>query len=302
MNIRDTFISDPGHILVLIDLSRVEDRIVQMYSGIWAKSPRMIALARSLDIDTHAQNAIAIMRSDRHSDKWIDECHNAYVENLALFQTEAKLFKTYRQKAKKVTHGVQRALGASGLSEQFYIDGFTITPRECQLMINAYLNANPEIRDYYFPYIEELLRRDGQLTNPFNRRIKWQYNRLDNALLRKAYSFLPQSTTADIMNQWGICETDEWLEETGRESYLLAQLHDEVIVSCPYDETYDVVCFIVKSLEREFYIENEPISIPADVSMGKTWGGKVGVDRVFFGGLGCKVMFDKRLQEVINAL
>lgn len=298
MNIRDTFIADPGHIMLFIDLSRVEDRIVQMYSGIWAQSQRMIDLARSRDIDTHAQNAMAIMANDRYSEIEINGYNAAYKTNAG--DAYYKTFKSYRQKAKKVTHGVQRALGAAGLSTQFFKDGFVISPQECQKMINAYLDANPEIRDYYFPFVQEMVKRYGYLENPFGRRIWWRHalwnpSRCDNALFRKAYSFLPQSTTADLINQQGVIAVDEWLERNEMKSYLIAQIHDEIVISCPYDEACKAARFAVSSLENMFYILGEPLSVPADLSVGKTWGGKKEMDR---GCLSDNVMFFDKLREM----
>lgn len=285
--IRDTFVALPEHVLIFIDLSRVEDRVTQMYAGQWAQSPEVVALANDRVTDTHALNAKAIMRAMGHSENAIEEHYAAYLADKK--SVLGKAFKSFRQKAKKVTHGAQRAMGARKLSESFFVEGVTLDVKTCQRMIDAYLDANPELL-VYRQFVEEYVRRDFGLTNCFGRRIMWPYlrfspNRLDGALLRKAYSFLPQSVCADVMNVFGIIDTYRHIRENALKTRIIAQVHDEIILMAPHCEAYGICCFVKTSLEREFRILDETLSVPADVSVGVQWGRKTEIPGDMFDGM-----------------
>jgi DNA polymerase I-like protein with 3'-5' exonuclease and polymerase domains len=291
MKIRKTFLADKGRILLFIDLSRVEDRIVQMYSGIWGNSPRMIALANDRMTDTHAENALAIMGALGVEPEQGYEMYKAFLKDKhSAFGQE---FGVLRQKAKKVTHGVQRALGAKGLSTRFFQqDGLSISPKVCQKMINAYLKANWEIRDFYFPSVENLIRRDGGLVNAFGRRIDWTTQRVNNALFRKAYSWLPQSECADLMNTQGIVRGHAYC--AGKKSKLLAQKHDEAIFSCVPKEAYDLAKYVVGELEKPYTILRQKLSVPADLAIGSNWA-----DEREFKGFPTRGVFEREMGKLL---
>jgi hypothetical protein len=101
------------------------------------------------------------------------------------------------------------------------------------------------------------------------------------------------------MNQYGVIAVDGWLTENYDPSIaeLLAQAHDEVILSVVPPVAYDVAKFVIDSLEREIFVLDEPISIPADLSYGTSWGGKIEL-----GALPDREIFDQKVEKLIKGM
>lgn len=246
MSVRETFLPDKGCIFVRVDLSQVEDRIVKMAT----RQPRMVELAN--------------LRPDEY-DSFTKLAMKMYGVN------EKDVARDQRYLAKKTTHASQRGMHGKGLADEFLNDDIIKTPKECQGMIDTYLDENWEIRDYYFPFVREMLIRDKKLINSWGRVWDVAAEFFDDDLFRRAYSFLPQSEAADLLNQWGLKPIWRYIRNNNMLSHVNLQVHDEVITSCPPHEAYGVALFLVKSLERPRILWGNELRVPACVTIGMSW-------------------------------
>jgi hypothetical protein len=88
---------------------------------------------------------------------------------------------------------------------------------------------------------------------------------------REGYAQLPQSTTADKINEQGI-EFIYYDQGTFRPVELLTQIHDSIVFqiskSVPLDEHARIIILVKKSLEQSLYWHEREIPTPADLSIG----------------------------------
>jgi len=244
--IRDTFVPDPGCVFVKVDLSQVEDRIVKM----WTRSPRLVELANRhpVDYDCHRHNA-AIIFGKSEGDVTGDE----------------------RYLAKRGVHAAERGMAGKKLSEELLKDfDLVIAPATCQSYIDKFLSEFHEIPEVYFKEIRETMMQEKKLVSNWGREWHCTYDRFDDDLWRRGYSFNPQADAADWLNQWGFKPLHRLLQ--GMQSRVNLQVHDELIVSCPPEEAYTVAWFLVKSLEQPRYYFGNQLVVPACVTVAKTWG------------------------------
>jgi DNA polymerase I-like protein with 3'-5' exonuclease and polymerase domains len=149
-------------------------------------------------------------------------------------------------------------------------------------LIDTYLSDAWEIKDIFFPWVEKRVRDDGVLVSAWGRRLDLRYRRIDNDLYREAYSFYMQAGCADWTNQFLFLPTHYYMIcRYGKPCN--GQVHDEVIVSVPIMESYDVARFMVDSAEQTMMIPSatggrNPLCVPADITIGRNWGDKRGCE------------------------
>lgn len=246
--IRGTFLPDEGHVLVSVDLSQVEDRIVKM----WTRSPRLVRLANlhPEEYDCHTHNASIIFR-----------------------KSEKDVVTRERYLAKRGVHAAERGMRGKKLADEILKDfpEMKVDAAACQRMIDAFLGEFHEIPEVYFKGIRQAVMRDRRLVSNWGRVWKCRYDRFDDDLYRRAYSFNPQADAADHLNQWGFKPLHNLLNDRKMGSRIVLQVHDEVVVSCPPGEAYAVAVFLVTQLQRPRYYFGEQLVVPATVTVGKSW-------------------------------
>lgn len=145
------------------------------------------------------------------------------------------------------------------------------TVAEAKVLRDKYYSAVPEL-PAYFDWIENELKTNRKLTNPY-KRVRIFTGMLDVSELYSAYAQLPQSTVADTINL-GILGL--WLIKP-QNIHLLIQVHDEVVISLPLSlvEWFKPYIKLHLSTLREIEINNEILTIPVDIGKVKTnWYGK----------------------------
>jgi DNA polymerase-1 len=236
--IRSAFVAEPGHRLVSADYSQVELRILAHVSG----EPRLReAFARGDDI--HAATAAEVLGKD-----------------------QATLTKDERNVAKMVNFGIIYGISAFGLSENLEI------PREeAQEYIDTYLARFPMVQDFIERTIEQA-KEDGYVTTLFGRRRPVPEIRASNRQTRSlgerlAVNSVMQGTAADIIKV-AMVNIHRRLQDEGRGSRLVLQVHDELLVEAP-----DAEVSAVKELVRAEMCGAYPLDPPlaVDVGAGDDW-------------------------------
>lgn len=114
--------------------------------------------------------------------------------------------------------------------------------------------------------VDRRIRSSRTLTTCMGRR-RLFFGRFDDATLRDAVSWEPQSTVGDVCNRI-FKRLSEGLKK-GCEPLL--QVHDECVVECPERDAEYVVEEMRKAANIVLFVSDEPLLIPIDVSTGVNW-------------------------------
>ena len=138
-------------------------------------------------------------------------------------------------------------------------------------MIDAYLDATPAIREKYFPWVQQNIISSGVLGNSWGRIIDYRSLFISSELFRKGCSFYLQSENVDLLNMLGFKYIFSYIKDKHLRSRINLQVHDEVILSSPKEEAYDVTKALVTSLETPRKVMGSWITIPACPAVGTSW-------------------------------
>ena len=153
-----------------------------------------------------------------------------------------------------------------------------------------YHQIYPGIRVWY-QSIQRQLQRDRCLVNCFGRKVRFMGS-WDLDLWKAAYSFLPQSSVVDSLNQGmvKIYNNDELCSDKGCNIDILAQVHDSILMQVPLEvvnsntstagANYQAGSFdkvreqVYDYVSPDLSYNNRSFKIATDSKMGFNWGGK----------------------------
>jgi DNA polymerase I-like protein with 3'-5' exonuclease and polymerase domains len=242
---KSLFIVDKGHIRYMLDLSQAENRIVAYQGNV---APMIEAFENGEDI--HMKTASLIYN------KPID----AITDN-------------DRQMGKKANHGLNYDLGYRSFS-LIYI----IPETEAKFIVNSYHMAYPGIRNTFHREIVQGLRTHRSVTNLMGRRRIFLASWGDD-LFKQAYSFIPQSTVADIINEKGLAYIWNSEDPDMLRVSIDNQIHDSIEIDIPTDMGVDrhvkLLWSIKESLETPLRTAIHTFTIPVSIKAGlSSKGGK----------------------------
>jgi len=171
-----------------------------------------------------------------------------------------------REKVKRIVHGANYGIKAVTCSK---ITRLLLS--EVKLALDAYISSKPQLV-LWWKSLEEEVKATRILKTPFGRQ-RIFFDRLDDNLFRSAYAFIPQSLVADMVLR-AFYMIDKLLPKG---AFLVLQVHDEVIVECGEEQVEEVSSIVRKCLELPIEIDGveEPLIIPAEVSVGDNWKDQV---------------------------
>ena len=239
--VRNGFIAAPGHMLLAVDYSQIELRIVAHM----AKDEGMLTAFRQGQ-DIHATTAGAIYGVP------LDE-----------------VTKEMRRHAKAINFGLIYGMSAFGLTRST-----ELTLAESQDFVEAYFQKFPGVKQYLDGirklaaeqgYVETLLGRRRyfpMLKNPTNINLK-------NREEREAINAPIQGTAADIM-KIAMLKVPDALQKAGLNGKMLLQVHDEIVLECPENELGATARVVQETMQAAY-----PLSIPllTEARWGSSWGG-----------------------------
>jgi DNA polymerase I-like protein with 3'-5' exonuclease and polymerase domains len=137
-----------------------------------------------------------------------------------------------------------------------------------KFVLDAYRRAIPEIPLWWLD-VDATVNATSVLTNPVGRR-RMFFGRHDDDLFRSAYSFLPQSLVADIINR--ALHLSYYCFDLRQCSPVL-QVHDELVFRCKRELVHPYARKIRRLMEYpvKFPGVDVPLVVPADVSFGPNW-------------------------------
>ena len=238
--VRNGFIADEGNLLLSVDYSQIELRIVAHM----AEDEAMLKAFHAGE-DIHATTAAAIYDID------LD-----------------KVTKEMRRHAKAINFGLIYGMSAFGLARST-----ELTLAEAEAFVKAYFTKFPGVKNYLdgirrqaaeIGYVETLLGRKRYfpaLQGKINVQMK-------NREEREAINAPIQGTAADIM-KLAMLKIPSEIEAAGLKAKMLLQVHDELVLECPQNELERTARLVQETMANAY-----PLSIPleTEAKAGVSWG------------------------------
>ncbi len=237
--VRRGFLADPGNVLVSLDYSQIELRIVAHMAGDQA----MLNAFRAGQ-DIHATTAAAI--------------YGVPLE---------KVTKEMRRHSKAINFGLIYGMSAFGLTRTT-----DLTLAESQDFVEAYFKQFPGVKKYLDGirkeatqngYVETILGRRRYFPN-----LKSSVNQVVRAREeREAINAPIQGTAADIM-KIAMIKIPPALAKAGLHGKMLLQVHDELVAECPRPELNELVRVVRNIMENAYKLD---IPLTTEARWGTNW-------------------------------
>lgn len=238
--VRNGFVASPGCVLLSVDYSQIELRIVAHMSG-----DRAMLEAFRAGQDIHAATAAAIY-------------------NVSL----SEVTREQRRHAKAINFGLIYGMSAFGLSRST-----DLTLGEAENFVKEYFETFPGVKKYLDGirvqaarqgYVETLLGRRRyfpNLANPANIAMR-------NREEREAINAPIQGTAADIM-KIALINLPPELERSRSKAKILLQVHDELVLEVPQKDLAETAVLVQRVMGSAY-----PLSIPllTEAKSGVNWG------------------------------
>ena len=238
--VRKGFVASPENLLLSVDYSQIELRIVAHM----ANDKAMLDTFKAHQ-DIHATTASAI--------------YNIPLDSVT---------KDQRRQAKAINFGLIYGMSAFGLTR-----ATKLTLAEAENFVKAYFQEFPGVKAYLdgirksaaeVGYVETLLGRKRyfpQLKNPATAQVRSRAE-------REAINAPIQGTAADIL-KIAMIRLPNKLEKEKLHAKMLVQVHDELLLECPEEELKDTIRVVQDVMENAFELM---IPLETDVAWGTNWG------------------------------
>lgn len=170
---------------------------------------------------------------------------------------------TARKVGKTLRHACSYSAGPQVIADQLGIE-----LKEAKHLLDLYHKANPLLKVWYSS-VQNELRTTRCLTTPMGRKHRF-LDRWGDSLFRSAYSYKPQSTVGDYLNQSMRILYDKY----GDVIDIMLQLHDAMYIQCDNNkESIEATIEMLKEcMIRPLKINFEEFIIGIDFKIGTHWG------------------------------
>lgn len=235
---RKFFIAKEGCVLIDADYSQIELRVLAHLSD----DKNMIDAFKN-NVDIHAITA-------------------SQVFNMPIDMVTAEM----RSRAKAVNFGIVYGIGAYSLAKDIKVSN-----KEAANYIKSYLAHYSGI-DNYMKNVVEQAREKGYAVTMFGRR---RYlpelntgNHMTRAFGERVARNMPiQGTAADII-KIAMVNVDDRIKKENLKARLILQVHDELIVEAPVEESLRVAMLLQEEMEKAVSLS---VPLVAEASVGETW-------------------------------
>lgn len=237
--------ADLGYIIYEVDLSQAENRVVALLG------PELKMLeAFSTGVDIHSLTASYIYGKD------ISE-----VKKEKGTSSMGDRSRSERDDGKCANHSLNYGIGPRSFAAYY-----EMSEAQAKHIMNIYYSNYVGIKKFQ-NYVQAELRKTRSLTNPFGRR-RFFLERWGDTLFKEAYSYIPQSTVADIINR-GLRLLFSYRQDG---VLVLNQVHDSLVFeipkSLPLTKHVEILNSLRIILEHPIEWRGITMSIPADFKGG----------------------------------
>ena len=171
-----------------------------------------------------------------------------------------------RSRAKAVNFGIVYGIGAFSLAKDIGVSN-----KEAKHYIESYL-AHYSGVDSYMKNVVEKANADGYVETMFGRRRNLPELTSSKHMIRAfgervARNMPIQGTAADII-KIAMIKVDERMKAENLRARLVLQVHDELIVEAPQDESMRVALIVQEEMENAVKMS---VPLTADAAIGRTW-------------------------------
>ena len=236
--IRTAFIAPTGAHIVSADYSQIELRIMAHLSG-----------------DTRLTEAFV------HG----EDVHRATAAEIFGI-TPLEVGADQRRVAKTINFGLIYGMSAFGLARQLGLERSA-----AQLYIERYFARYPGVARY-MEEARQSARDQGYVETAFGRRLWFPDIRASNAARRQgaeraAINAPMQGTAADLIKM-AMLAVQQWLDQTQKQTRLVLQVHDELVLEVPDNELADVRAQLPKLMTQ---VAKLAVPLVVDVGVGANW-------------------------------
>ncbi len=236
--IRKCFYPKPGCVFVDADYSQIELRILAHMSG----DQKLIDAYRQAE-DIHRITASQVF-------------HVPFEE----------VSDDLRRKAKAVNFGIVYGISSFGLSQ-----GLSISKAEAAEYIERYFETYPEIKSFLDKLVKDA-KEKGYAESLFGRRRPIPELKAANFMQRSfgervAMNSPIQGTAADVI-KLAMIRVKDRLKREGLQSKLILQIHDELLIEAPEEESTRVRELLVEEMRNAASLD---VVLEADCHIGRDW-------------------------------
>jgi DNA polymerase I-like protein with 3'-5' exonuclease and polymerase domains len=246
------YLASPGHILIQADYMQAEAVVVSYES------------MDTVMIDMF-ERSFGMTKKEKKENKC--DIHTLTASRNFEIPYE-EVTKELRSIGKMLRHATNYSAGPKVLSL-----ALDVPMNKAKELLQLHHKKNPQLGMWHRLVQEECKRNGQSLTNLLGRQHKF-LSRWGDQLFRSMYSYIPQSTVADLLNKALV----EFYKVYGNLYTIYLQLHDAIYVLCPDDRESIKTCVtamrecmidrvqpLKTSRGKEFYID-------VDFSIGYSWG------------------------------
>lgn len=204
-----------------------------------------------------------------------DSLISAYNEGADIHQTTASLVfhvpfdevtPLQRRNAKAVNFGIVYGISSFGLSQDL-----NISRKEASEYIENYFNTYPKIKQYIDSLVD-FGKENGYVTTMFNRRRPIPELSSSNYMTRSfgervAMNSPIQGTAADII-KIAMIRVDNRLRNEGYKARLILQVHDELLIEAPEEESEQVKKIVEEEMANAAHLK---VKLEVDLHIGSDW-------------------------------
>ena len=240
-DIRKSFVSEKGNILISADYNQIEMRILADLADV-----KELKKAFNNQQDIHSLTA-------------------SQVFNVKISEINSDM----RRKAKAINFGIIYGISQYGLAKQIMVSN-----NEAAEFLNSYFKKFPEIKDYMNNTIK-FCRKSGYVNNIFGRRSHITgINNIRNFQERAAINAPIQGSAAEIMRLAMIRISKRIEEAQEKKCKMLLQIHDELIFEVPKESEKSFTNLIRQEMtsvkDSDLHSFSTPLTV--DVNSGENWG------------------------------
>ncbi|MFK7823496.1 MAG: DNA polymerase I [Oligoflexales bacterium] len=237
--IRQAFISKPGHCLISADYSQIELRILAHMAD-----DQGLQTAFHSDADIHTATAATMFKKNIPDVNELD-----------------------RSKAKAINYGIIYGMGPSRLAKT---TGAKL--KEAKEFIERYFSSFPGIKgfiDHSIAFAKE--NGFSETITGRRRNIEGIDGSLGNLALANARNIAVnspiQGSAADLMKK-AMINIKQVLDEQGFKAKMLLQVHDELVFECPLKEKTDLMALIENQMNHAMDLK---VPLKTEVGCGSNW-------------------------------
>lgn len=259
-DIRTILIADPGYVIVNIDLSQAEARVVALLSN-------DTELLNAFDkIDIHRRTAALVLLTGKFN---LSYEFDPTADIIGKDSPERFIGKKVRHAGNYNMQWREFMKNVISDCRRFHIS-FTISAFSSKQILERFHAASPNIINVFHRDVKDIIDTQRALINPFGR-LRRFFDRPGNQLYKESFAYLPQSTVKDRLTQSAL--------EIKCKKYpirLVNEAHDSLTYLMPENEYKDICKEIKPIMEKEIDFSNCSIkrgslTIPCDFEIGQNY-------------------------------